>query len=458
MTITAPELLHAYSRGRRIFIDANFRGVDLSHAVLNRVKFAKIDLREACLKGTSLCEVDLRKANMGDCDLSKAILTKAKLVGARLARANLSGADFSNAYMPNADMRGANLQRTVFCKANLYQAILLGADLRYANMLATNLTGARLEGADLRGSILSNANLQTAELLRADMSGAVASHAHMFSTMLGWAKLVETDMEGALLRDTDFQHADLSRANMKGSDLQGSRFVESRIQGADFQGAVLGGTLLMNVDLSPLCEAEIVHQGPSHINWGSVVLSLRAPRLKKFLLQAGHPEVFAEFMVDCARSIREVDLFSIMQTTFISYGSPDEAFARRLYEALHQNGVTTFFFAEHAVPGDKLHRLMRRGVNEHDRVILVCSKRSLDRKGVLNEIEEVLAREARDGGASSYLIPIRLDDYVFDGWNPPNPDVAQTVKDRVVADFTGTDTNQTKFKAQLLRLLGALKK
>jgi hypothetical protein len=147
----------------------------------------------------------------------------------------------------------------------------------------------------------------------------------------------------------------------------------------------------------------------------------------------------------------------MLQSTFISYGSPDEPFARKLYEALHRAGVTTFFFAEHAVPGDKLHRMMRRGVNEHDRVILVCSHASLDRKGVLNEIEETLARESRDGGVA-YLVPIRLDDYVFSGWSPPNPDAAQAVRDRVVADFEGADVDPAKFDTGLHRLMAALKK
>jgi hypothetical protein len=45
-------------------------------------------------------------------------------------------------------------------------------------------------------------------------------------------------------------------------------------------------------------------------------------------------------------------------------------------------------------------------------VLLLCSRHSLNQKGVLNEIQETLAREARDGGAS-YLLPIMLDDYVL---------------------------------------------
>ncbi|WP_437339493.1 toll/interleukin-1 receptor domain-containing protein [Sorangium sp. So ce394] len=124
---------------------------------------------------------------------------------------------------------------------------------------------------------------------------------------------------------------------------------------------------------------------------------------------------------------------------------------------MHRNGVTTFFFPEHAEPGEKLHRMMRKGVNEHDRVILICSRHSLDRKGVLNELEEILTREARDGGAS-YLIPIRLDDYVFTGWKPTNADVAQAVRDRVVADFEGANEDDAKFQAGLQKLIRALRK
>jgi len=95
-------------------------------------------------------------------------------------------------------------------------------------------------------------------------------------------------------------------------------------------------------------------------------------------------------------------------------------------------------------------------VNEHDRVILVCSKSALDRMGVLNEIEETLRREARNGGVS-YLIPVRLDNYVFSGWNPPAM-TAQAVRDRVVADFRDALIDPVKFDSELNRLLAALRK
>jgi pSer/pThr/pTyr-binding forkhead associated (FHA) protein len=145
-----------------------------------------------------------------------------------------------------------------------------------------------------------------------------------------------------------------------------------------------------------------------------------------------------------------------LQSTFISYGGPDLAFAKKLNEALKLRGVQTFLFEEDAVPGTRLHEVMHWGVNAHDRVILVCSKASLERRGLLNELEETLAREARDGGAT-YLLPVRLDNYVIDGWNPTKPGLAQRIRDRVIADFRDHD-DPAAFGLALTKVMFALTK
>lgn len=144
-------------------------------------------------------------------------------------------------------------------------------------------------------------------------------------------------------------------------------------------------------------------------------------------------------------------------SVFVSYGGPDEVFAERLSEALERSGVHTFLFARHAEPGKKLHRLMREGVNEYDRVVLVCSHSSLERPGVLNEIEETLQREAREGG-ESILIPVTLDGYVFEDWAPRRRDISIAVRDRVVADFRGADFSEEKFAYAMSRLVNALRR
>lgn len=142
-------------------------------------------------------------------------------------------------------------------------------------------------------------------------------------------------------------------------------------------------------------------------------------------------------------------------SVFLSYGRPDEAIACSINKTLQEAGVRTFLFKDHALPGAKLHHLMRDGVNAHDRVMLLCSKDSLERKGVVSEIEEALEREAREGG-EPILIPVALDDYVFEDWAPHRAGVAQAIRDRVIADFRGVLTSPERYDRAIKRVLEAL--
>ena len=144
------------------------------------------------------------------------------------------------------------------------------------------------------------------------------------------------------------------------------------------------------------------------------------------------------------------------KSAFISYGGPDEVFARRLYESLVSSGVHTYYFPESSVPGRQLHRTMNDAVYEYDVVILVCSKSAVTRPGWLNELEQTLVREAREGGAQ-LLIPVLLDDYVLSDWAPARKDLARQVQSRVAADFRSA-VNEEIYQKQFARLLHALER
>ena len=55
------------------------------------------------------------------------------------------------------------------------------------------------------------------------------------------------------------------------------------------------------------------------------------------------------------------------------------------------------------------------------------------------------------------LIPIALDRFVFDEWQPDDEDLKEAVLERVIGNFIGADTDQAKFDEGLARLLQALK-
>lgn len=144
-------------------------------------------------------------------------------------------------------------------------------------------------------------------------------------------------------------------------------------------------------------------------------------------------------------------------SVFISYGGPDEAVARKFYTFLKSKGVRCFFFPETAIPGKRLHRTMSEGINKFERILLLCSKDSLTRKGVLNEIEQVLIREAAEGG-SELIIPITLDDFIFSTWKPKRRDIALQLRARVVADFSTATDNRRRFNREMPKIMDALRR
>jgi len=330
------------------------------------------------------------------------------------------------------------------------------ADLSRADLRGANFSNSKLSSANFSNSKLSSANLSGADLRGADLFAARLTSANVSKADLGDADLTGADLTGADLSKADLVEADLTRVNFGGANLIGANLTRVKLSSAQFDFCHFGDCTVRGSDLGPLTRAHLLHSGPSSVDWQSIVRSVHEPGLKAFLRATGMPDVFVEYMVDCARSLEPNMVFSLLQSTFVSYGGPDEAFARKLNEALERQGVRTFFFRDHAPPGERLHRVMRKGVNEHDRTILICSEASLQRPGLLNELEETLAREAREGGRT-YLIPVRLDDYVLNGWKPANEDLAQTVRDRVIADFRN-HVDQATFDGEVAKLIAVLKR
>lgn len=142
-------------------------------------------------------------------------------------------------------------------------------------------------------------------------------------------------------------------------------------------------------------------------------------------------------------------------SVFLSYGGPDEAVARRIYEELTFAGVRCFFFPVSAIPGIRLHRTMSEAIRQYDRVVLLCSEAGLQRPGVANELEQVLAREAEEGGAE-LIIPVALDDVLFSPTAARHHVLAQ-IRQRVIADFRNVLHNDDAWRRGMDLLLRALR-
>jgi hypothetical protein len=98
---------------------------------------------------------------------------------------------------------------------------------------------------------------------------------------------------------------------------------------------------------------------------------------------------------------------------------------------------------------------MSDAIHQYDVVISVGSEAAVTRPGFLYELEQTLAREAREGG-SELLIPVLLDDYVLREWAPNRQDLARQLRERVAGDFRGAN-DDLEFGRQLDRLVNALR-
>lgn len=184
------------------------------------------------------------------------------------------------------------------------------------------------------------ASLDYGNLSSADLTGVNLTHAHLMGACLLGTHLTGANLTRVYLLGANMFRAKLIRANLTQADLTGANLTEADLTGANLDGTCLGATVLAGLDLAPFCEArsKIVHKRPSTVDHTSILRSIRASGLKEFLAQTGMPEVFVEYMVDSALSLK-TDVLKMLRSTFISYGAPDEAFARKLYEALHRAGA-----------------------------------------------------------------------------------------------------------------------
>lgn len=431
-------MLERYSRGERNFREVDLPSAHLEGAVLDGAMLDGANLQNAHLEGTSLRRTNFQGANLD---------------GANLEGSNLEGANLSRARLEDADLKAV-----ILVEANLERAYLVGANLKWANLRGAILRRTVLRRAHLEEAHLDESHLEEATLVETCLNRACLDRACLDRARLRGAQLEQARLQDAILLGADLQGARLTDALLDGANLSEANLKGAQIAGATLSRAVLGGTLLINIDLAPFCGAELTHFGPSVVDFASVVQSVNCSDLKQFLRDTGMPQIFVDDMVASARTLTPSERLASTYSTFISYVARDEPFARKLHDALREDGLTSFYYSFDAKIGELNANVMHRRIREHDRVIILCSGAALTRPGVRKELGEVRERE-NSIGERSCLIPIALDDFVFgEELKSLDPQFAQFLSERVVADFRQTVEDEPKFRDAVLILEEALKR
>lgn len=207
------------------------------------------------------------------------------------------------------------------------------------------------------------------------------------------------------------ERANLSGADLDRADLSAAKFDGTILTNANFEKAVCSGTLFCDVDLSQIKGlAKVTHESPSTVGVATLYQS-KGQIPEVFLRGCGVPENLIQYLPSLTGQAIQY------YTCFISYTEADDSFSERLYNDLQARGVRCWRWREDAKWGRKLMGDVDAAVQLYDKLVLICSKSSLHAPAVLREIERALQKEDARKSEDDVLFPIRVDDYVLDGWN-----------------------------------------
>ena len=342
---------------------------------------------------------------------------------------------------------------------------LFKADLHGINLAGADLSWAFLSGTNLSGANLSNAKLFNVHLVETDLSEASLREADFIAADLTGANLSKASLSRALLFGTKLPYANLTKVDLSEAELPETYFYNTILTGTNFSKAIFSDTTFANCNLSDCKGLEsVIHKGPSSIGLDTLMRSIGTIP-KAFLRGAGVPDNFIDFYGSLEKGRR-------YYTCFISCGSPDAEFADQLHKDLTDRGVRCWKYDKEAVIGRGVWANIDKAIEDYDKVIVICSEDSLNRKAVLDEIERSLqkeeklrqensrrAKEAKSKGEKPKLLdedvlcPVRLDNYVFDEWKHPRK---ADVTKKHIGDFREWKTNKKKYDLELSRLLHAL--
>jgi len=397
--------------------------------------------------------------------------------------------DLTDAKLSVHDHRGLELQGTDLSRVNLSRADLGGAELS-----RSNLTGAILKNANLGGAILSDSDLREADLSRArlidglgrfdenlsgDPSGAMSSLVSEVADEAGVLSVVERGQhESTYALPTPFRVEGIrSRSSsLRGARLDGADLREAIIVGCDLHGTsvnrtIFGGTVL-DAELSGIAGLEHAHHRFRSFLGPRSVRSVPTPLPIKFLRGVGltdweiaatelyRPELNGDQLTSLLYKIHEswtkspIEYYSV----FISYSHADRDFAAWLYRNLQDRGIRCWYDKHDMSPGDDIYEQVDRGIKLWDKLLLCCSRNSLQSWWVDNEIDIAFDKERllmkERGRKVLALVPLNLDEYLFS--NEWTSGKRQQVRSRLAADFTCWKADRHACKTELDRLIKAL--
>ena len=252
----------------------------------------------------------------------------------------------------------------------------------WPNLVKADLSNLNLKGADFFISDLREANLSNSDCSYANFSGSICIR-------------------------TNFTNSQLQNANLYIANLNGCNF-----NSADLSFAIMGDTILVDIDFRNIRNVDLIqHIQNSHLGVNSIIKSEN--KIPKGILD--NCGVTQKSLKKISANIQNIK--SNYHSCFISYSSNDEEFVRKIYKELQNNNVKCWFAPENLKTGDRLRKSLDNEIYNHDKLMLVISKNSINSQWVEQEVEKALEKERMNN--KTVLFPIAIDEDLFlqnNGW------------------------------------------
>jgi hypothetical protein len=129
----------------------------------------------------------------------------------------------------------------------------------------------------------------------------------------------------------------------------------------------------------------------------------------------------------------------------------DQEFALWLHQSLESRGVRCWLDEKNMTAGERILDAVEKAISGHDRILLCCSKISLESWWVKDEARKVHELE-RQAKSQLRIIPLLLDRYLLENWQDG---LAADLRSRLGIDFTNWNARKDN-SAQIEKLFKAL--
>lgn len=292
-----------------------------------------------------------------------------------------------------------------------------------------------LSGIELIVKSLENYNLRSVDLSKASLA----------RVSLAYAACEEASFVDAMLIFVTFYLTSIQKCDFTNATIVSSIFQKSFLKDTDFTGAKILGTGFADVSLANVRGFNTIRAlSGNSIGIDTFFQSGGLP--ESFLRGSGVPEEFIAYAASLVG--KPIEYYS----SFLSYSSKDDEFARRLYNDLQGKNIRTWFAPEDMKIGDRFDLRIDESIRFHDKLVIILSANSVNSNWVETEVKSAIEREQKEG--KDVLFPIAIDE---EGFTSKQPWAADIRRKRHIGDFRQWKSHDD-YTAAFDRLVRDLKK